>query len=101
MFPLLPRFVLELLGFAALLKPDRFVPAVPVLAGRAPVFALPRLAPATPILLVPDPLFELARFVEGVLRLIALGCCLVLDPCCCRAFACRVDMESPRVVPPY
>ena len=22
-------------------------------------------------------------------------------PACCRAFACRVDIESPRVVPPY
>jgi hypothetical protein len=84
LFPLLVllRFVPMLLGLVLAFEPARFVPVAPVLLGR----------PAA---------LEPVRSVAVVLRLLALGCCLVLDPCCCRAFACRVDMESPRAVPPY
>jgi hypothetical protein len=72
---------------------------------------LPILFPPPPlrfalVLLRPTAEFELARFVEGAFRslgvlLLALDCCLLYVPCCCRALACRLDMESPRAVPPY
>jgi hypothetical protein len=52
----------------------------------APAFEPARLAPPAPMLLGRAPELEAAR-------LPALGCC--------RALACRVDMESPRAVPPY
>lgn len=62
-----------------------------------------------PILFPPPPLrfaprllvLAPARFAPDELRLLALGCCLLLTLCCCRAFDCREDLESPRDVPPY
>ena len=53
---------------------------------RLPILFPPPLPRLAPMLLAPAPAFEAAR-------LPALGCC--------RALACRVDMESPRAVPPY
>ncbi len=80
--PLLLRFASVLLRRALGLEPARFAAGVPTLLGFAPGF-------------------EPARFAAVALRLLALACGLLLNPCCCRAFACRVDMESPRAEPPY
>ena len=53
---------------------------------RLPILFPPPLPLLAPMLLGCAPALEAAR-------LPALGCC--------RAFACRVDMESPRAGPPY
>ena len=67
---------------------------------RLPTLFPPPLPRFAPMLLGLAPAFEPVRFAPVVLRLLALGCCLLLNPCCC-ALACRVDIESPRAVPPY
>jgi hypothetical protein len=62
-----------------------------------PAPAVPRFAPA---LLVPAD--APARFAPALpLRLVpAAGCVRADAPEFCRAAACRVDIESPRAVPP-
>jgi hypothetical protein len=67
---------------------------------RLPTLFPPPLPRFAPTLLGLAPEFETARFVPAALRLLALDCCLLLNPFCC-ALACRVDIESPRAVPPY
>lgn len=89
-----------LLALAPALEPPRFAAVAPLLLAPAPAFDPPRFAAFTPVLFGLAPAFEPARFPAAVPWLLPLGC-LVLNPCCCRAFACRVDMESPRVAPPY
>ena len=61
--------------------PPRFAPPAPVFAGRVLAVPPPRFG-----VVLPGRLFDPA---------------LLLNPCCCRAFACRLAAESPRVVPPY
>ena len=91
--------LLEIRRLPILFPPPLFRFAL-VLLGRAPGLEVARFAAELPALLgfTPD---EPGRFMPGVLRLPPLDCGLLLNPCCCRAFAWRVDMESPRAEPPY
>lgn len=107
--PLLTRFAPALLALVPAFVPARFPAPFPrfalALLGAAPAFAPARfpvpLLRFAPMLFGLTPALAPARFPAVAPRLFVPGCCLLFDPCCCRAFACRVDIESPRAVPPY
>lgn len=91
LFPLL-RFAPVLPGLMPAFDAARFADVAPLLFGRALAFEPVRFAAELPKLPVFAPAFEAGRFAVGAPRLFELACW--------RAFACRVDAESPRAVPP-
>jgi hypothetical protein len=92
LFPPLLRFAPVLPGLMPAFDPGRFADVAPLLFGRALAFEPARFAAELPRLPVFAPAFEAGRFAMVVPRLFELVCW--------RAFACRVDAESPRAVPP-
>jgi hypothetical protein len=69
---------------------------------RLPTRSPPPPARFAPMLLAPPPAGRVEGFPPPAPRFIVLGCCR--EFCLawfCRAFACRVAVESPRAVPPY